>query len=132
MSLTPPPTRSRKGRPAGGRSRRNSCSCDSLVRGAKMQRVQDETNDDNTNDPNDSAANSNTGGSGEGANSPFSQGNARDDAKGDANNPIIESMQHQPAISARVPERVARGVYTTAQIVHDGPKEFVIDFMQGL
>lgn len=34
--------------------------------------------------------------------------------------------------SARVPERVARGVYCTGQLVQDSPKEFVIDFMQGL
>ncbi len=33
--------------------------------------------------------------------------------------------------SARVPEKV-RGVYCTGQIIHDSPKEFVIDFLQGL
>jgi hypothetical protein len=45
--------------------------------------------------------------------------------------PIREPIEHQP-VSARVPERVARGVYTTGQLVLDGPKEFVIDFLQGL
>src|SRR5437762_10338012 len=45
--------------------------------------------------------------------------------------PIVQSYSHQP-ISARVPERVARGVYSTGQLVLDSPKEFVIDFFQGL
>jgi len=45
--------------------------------------------------------------------------------------PIREPIEHQP-VSARVPEKVARGVYTTGQLVLDGPKEFVIDFLQGL
>lgn len=35
-------------------------------------------------------------------------------------------------VSARVPERVMRGVFSTGQLVLDGPKEFVIDFLQGL
>jgi hypothetical protein len=37
-----------------------------------------------------------------------------------------------PPLSARVPERVARGVFTTGQVVLDGPKEFVVDFFQHL
>jgi hypothetical protein len=45
--------------------------------------------------------------------------------------PIREQIEHQP-VSARVPERVSRGVFTTGQLVLDGPKEFVIDFLQGL
>lgn len=40
--------------------------------------------------------------------------------------------QSQPPLSARVPERVARGVFTTGQVVLDGPKEFVVDFFQHL
>lgn len=52
-------------------------------------------------------------------------------ASGDADRPISEPIRHH-AISARVPERVARGVYSTGQLVLDGPKEFVIDFLQGL
>jgi len=52
-------------------------------------------------------------------------------ASGDADKPISEPIHHH-AISARVPERVARGVYSTGQLVLDGPKEFVIDFLQGL
>src|SRR5437762_10438038 len=45
--------------------------------------------------------------------------------------PIVQSYSHQP-VGARVPERVARGVYSTGQLVIDSPKEFVIDFFQGL
>src|ERR1700750_3029094 len=45
--------------------------------------------------------------------------------------PIRESIEHQP-VSARVPERVAKAVFTTGQLVLDSPKEFVIDFLQGL
>jgi hypothetical protein len=44
---------------------------------------------------------------------------------------VREPIRHS-AISARVPERVARGVYSTGQLVIDSPKEFVIDFFQGL
>ncbi|HEX8912001.1 MAG TPA: DUF3467 domain-containing protein [Humisphaera sp.] len=40
--------------------------------------------------------------------------------------------QNQAPLSARVPEKVARGVFTTGQVVLDGPKEFVIDFFQHL
>jgi hypothetical protein len=39
--------------------------------------------------------------------------------------------RHNP-VSARVPERVARGVMSTGVLVLDGPNEFVMDFMQGL
>ncbi|HEY7086653.1 MAG TPA: DUF3467 domain-containing protein [Tepidisphaeraceae bacterium] len=49
----------------------------------------------------------------------------------DSDKPIRETFEHQP-ISARVPERLGKGVYTTGQVVLDGPKEFVIDFLQGL
>jgi uncharacterized protein DUF3467 len=51
----------------------------------------------------------------------------------DPNNPGMTSQQfsHQP-LSARVPERVARGVHSTGCLVLDSPTEFVIDFMQGL
>jgi hypothetical protein len=49
----------------------------------------------------------------------------------DGEKPLIQPIEHQP-VAARVPERVARGVYSTGQLVLDGPKEFVIDFLQGL
>ncbi len=49
----------------------------------------------------------------------------------DPNAPQVQPFSHQP-VAARVPERVARGVYSTGQVVLDSPKEFVIDFLQGL
>ena len=42
-----------------------------------------------------------------------------------------QEFRHQP-VSARVPERVARGVVSTGVLVLDGPHEFILDFMQGL
>src|SRR3982751_1786544 len=50
-----------------------------------------------------------------------------------SNAPTAYSQQiaHSP-VSARVPERVARGVMTTGVIVLDSPNEFVLDFLQGL
>lgn len=41
-------------------------------------------------------------------------------------------QQPQAPLSARVPEKVARGVFSTGQVVLDGPKEFVVDFFQHL
>ena len=35
-------------------------------------------------------------------------------------------------VAARVPERVARGVFSTGVIIQDGPNEFVLDFLQAL
>ncbi len=49
----------------------------------------------------------------------------------DPNKPITQQFQHQ-SVAARVPERVAKGVYCTGQLVLDSPKEFIIDFLQGL
>jgi len=40
-------------------------------------------------------------------------------------------FRHNP-VSARVPDRVAKGVLSTGILVLDGPNEFVIDFMQAL
>lgn len=42
-----------------------------------------------------------------------------------------QEIRHQP-VSARVPEKISRGVTSTGVLVLDGPNEFVIDFMQGL
>ncbi len=53
-----------------------------------------------------------------------------DDRPGD-DKPIVQSYTHQP-VGARVPEKSSRGVYSTGQLVLDSPKEFVIDFLQGL
>ena len=47
--------------------------------------------------------------------------------------PAAPKPQPQQApLSARVPEKVARGVFSTGQVVLDGPKEFVVDFFQHL
>lgn len=42
-----------------------------------------------------------------------------------------QQISHSP-VSARVPERVVRGVLTTGVIVLDSPNEFVLDFLQSL
>lgn len=42
-----------------------------------------------------------------------------------------QQIAHAP-VSARVPERVARGVLSTGVIVLDSPNEFVLDFLQNL
>ncbi|HEX4056646.1 MAG TPA: DUF3467 domain-containing protein [Tepidisphaeraceae bacterium] len=42
-----------------------------------------------------------------------------------------QQFQHQP-VSARVPERLARGAITTGVLVLDSPNEFVLDFLQSL
>jgi hypothetical protein len=51
----------------------------------------------------------------------------------DGGNPgqFNQRIQHAP-ISARVPERIARGAFSTGVIVIDGPYEFVLDFVMGL
>ncbi len=45
--------------------------------------------------------------------------------------PKVEQFSHSP-VAARVPERVGRGIFCTGQVILDGPKEFVVDFLQGL
>jgi len=42
-----------------------------------------------------------------------------------------QEFRHQP-VSARVPERLSRGILSTGVLVLDGPNEFVLDFMQAL
>src|SRR3954466_4798178 len=49
----------------------------------------------------------------------------------DNDKPVVQSYSHQP-VAARVPEKVARGVYSTGQLILDSPKEFIIDFIQSL
>jgi uncharacterized protein DUF3467 len=44
---------------------------------------------------------------------------------------FTQQIQHQP-VSARVTERVVRGVTSTGVVVLDTPNEFVLDFLQGL
>jgi hypothetical protein len=62
------------------------------------------------------------GPSGSGSNQPQPDGNS-----GQFN----QRIAHSP-VTARVPERVARGVFSTGAIVIDGPFEFVLDFVMGL
>jgi len=48
-----------------------------------------------------------------------------------ADRPKTEKFSHSP-VAARVPEKVAKGIFCTGQVILDSPKEFVIDFLQGL
>src|SRR5215212_4786632 len=50
---------------------------------------------------------------------------------GQGSGQINQRIQHSP-VTARVPDRVARGVFSTGAIVIDGPYEFVLDFVMGL
>src|SRR3954471_1227481 len=50
---------------------------------------------------------------------------------GQGSGQINQRIQHSP-VTARVPERVARGVFSTGVIIIDGPYEFVLDFVMGL
>jgi hypothetical protein len=52
-------------------------------------------------------------------------------ADGEPPTAFTQQFSHQP-IGARVPEKIARGVFSTGVIVLDSPKEFVLDFLQGL
>jgi hypothetical protein len=52
-------------------------------------------------------------------------------ADGEPPSAFTQQFSHQP-IGARVPEKIARGVFSTGVIVLDSPKEFVLDFLQGL
>src|ERR1019366_10652358 len=45
--------------------------------------------------------------------------------------PKVENFSHTP-VAARVPEKVGRGLFCTGQVILDSPKEFVVDFMQGV
>jgi len=45
--------------------------------------------------------------------------------------PYSEQLKHSP-VSARLPEKVAQGVFCSGAIVLEGPEEFVIDFVQGV
>ncbi len=45
--------------------------------------------------------------------------------------PKVETFSHSP-VAARVPPRIGAGTFCTGQVILDGPKEFVVDFLQGL
>ena len=63
---------------------------------------------------------------------PPSSGDPPGNPPGNAGNqPTVQGYSHQP-VTARVPDRVARGVLSTGQIILDSPREFVIDFFQHL
>ena len=65
------------------------------------------------------------------ASAPFDRYHTAVDLTPNSPSQPIQPFQHSP-VAARVPEKVARGVYSTAQLVLDSPKEFIIDFFQGL
>lgn len=78
--------------------------------------------DDSTDDSDDDAREGDALGDGAEADS------SNDGADAAAGEHLHQQFQFQP-ISARVPERVARGVFSTGAIVLQGPDEFVIDFI---
>ena len=45
--------------------------------------------------------------------------------------PSVETFSHVP-VAARVPPRIGAGTFCTGQVILDGPREFVVDFLQGL
>lgn len=45
--------------------------------------------------------------------------------------PQTEQLQHS-SVAARVPDKVAQGVFSTGVVVMEGPEEYVIDFIQGI
>ncbi len=45
--------------------------------------------------------------------------------------PKVENFSHS-SVAARVPEKVGKGIFCTGQVILDSPKEFVIDFLQGI
>ncbi len=44
--------------------------------------------------------------------------------------PLPSEPNENPALRARVPERVAEGCFSTGAIVMTGPSEFIVDFLQ--
>jgi len=45
---------------------------------------------------------------------------------------VFSQPFHNQPVAARVPERLARGIFTTGVLVQDGPNEFVLDFLLSL
>jgi hypothetical protein len=45
---------------------------------------------------------------------------------------VFSQPFHNQPVAARVPEKLARGTFTTGVLVQDGPNEFVLDFLQAL
>jgi hypothetical protein len=48
-----------------------------------------------------------------------------------ATGPFTQEVQHSQ-VSARVPEKVGRGVFSTGALVLQGPNEFLLDFVLNL
>jgi hypothetical protein len=61
---------------------------------------------------------------------PFSGGELPKPA-GNDDGTYTQKFSHSP-VAARVPEKVAKGIFSTGVLVQDGPGEFVLDFLQGL
>src|SRR5262245_24550884 len=45
--------------------------------------------------------------------------------------PFNQEVQHSQ-VTARIPEKVGRGVFSSEMLVLQGPHEFVLDFVQGM
>ena len=57
--------------------------------------------------------------------------NPSDQPPGGSDATNIQQIHHDP-VSARVPDRVARGTFATGVLVQEGSGEFVLDFVQAL
>ena len=51
---------------------------------------------------------------------------------GEGGSAVFSQPFHNQPVAARVPEKLAKGTFTTGVLVHDGPNEFVLDFLQTL
>ncbi len=62
-------------------------------------------------------------------------GNSEDASAGkppENRGPTSQEFRHTPQVSARVPEKIGRGVFSTGVLVLQTPHEFVLDFVQGM
>jgi len=57
--------------------------------------------------------------------------NPQPDSNRPGDKPNQEDVTYS-SVAARVPEKVAKGIFCTGQVILDSPKEFVFDFLQGL
>jgi hypothetical protein len=62
---------------------------------------------------------------------PFSQGDPSPQQSGQDPATFSQKFSHAP-VAARVPERIARGVFSTGVCIQDTPTEFILDFLQAL
>lgn len=68
---------------------------------------------------------------GEQQSNPFPQGDPNPQQSGQDPGTFSQKFSHAP-VAARVPERVARGVFSTGVCIQDTPTEFILDFLQAL